>query len=355
MATTDQSFPDIPFSAPNVTAALEQTHIKLRVTTEGLPTYSYSLAVPRTWAYSKQFGPVPAGPFSARGIGFVAESARPGSPVIAVTVTPIPYEIPIDAWIKKTMVGEGWTLVSARWFAGAGLFFDVVGTRVINGVSEVRRTSVRVDAHNIFAVNCLCARKYWDQAKEIFWVAHDTFQIENGTGSTRMEPWMAAEARNPDFRCARPASWTVEPQTSTSDGVSAVHLRLIDAAGKTLLAYVQVKVERLSTNQPPPALDQLTAAASAKLREAGFTPLQPPRPLTLDDDPRAVAVQGWRGGLVAKGHLAKADVSGWTGFIGRPGYSVTLLMLSPLMENDPLTALRAQRVFEIARDTIEIG
>ena len=354
MATANQSPPDVPFTAPRVLHTLEQTHIKLKVTAEGSPTYAYSLAVPRTWAYSKQFGPVSGGPFATRGIGFVAGSTRPGSPVIAVTVTPIPYEIPIDAWIRQSLTVEGWSLVSAKWFAGARLFFDVVGARVINNVPEVRRTSVRVDAHNVFAVNCLCARKYWDEAKESFWVAHDTFQVENGTGTTQMEPWMAAHAADPDFQLAHPRTWSAESQTSPSDGISAVHVRLIDAPGKTLLAYVQAKVERLTNNQPPPALDALVATASAKLQKTGFTPSQPPRPFTMDDDPRALAVPGWRGGFVGKGRLAKADVTIRMGFIARPGYSVTLLMLSPLLEDDPLTALRAQRAFEIAHHTLEI-
>jgi len=65
-------------------------------------------------------------------------------------------------------------------------------------------------------------------------------------------------------------------------------------------------------------------------------------------------VPGWRGGFVGKGRLAKADVTIRMGFIARPGYSVTLLMLSPLLEDDPLTALRAQRAFEIAHHTLEI-
>jgi hypothetical protein len=355
MVTANQSFPDIPFTAPHVLETLEQTHLKLNVTAEGPPTYVYSLAVPRTWAYSKQFGPVTSGPFATRGIGFVAGSARPGSPVIAVTVTPIPYEIPIDAWIMRSLTVEGWSLVSAKWFAGARLFFDVVGTRVLNNVPEIRRTSVRVDAHNIFAVNCLCARKHWDEAKETFWVAHDTFQVENGTGTTVMEPWMLAKATDPDFQLARPRSWSVEAETSTSDGISAVHLRLVDARGKTLLAYVQAKVERLANNQPPPTLDELRATASVKLQKAGFTPSQSPRPLTAEEDPRAMAVPGWRGGFVGKGHLAKADVTSRMGFIARPGYSMTLLMLSPLLEDDPLTALRAQRAFEIAHATLEIA
>ncbi len=355
MATANQLPPDVPFTAPRVLQTLEQTHIKLKMSAGGPPTYVYSLAVPRTWAYSKQFGPVASGPFATRGIGFMTGSVQPGAPVIAVTVTPMPYEIPIDAWIRQSLTVEGWNLVSAKWFAGARLFYDVVATRVVNNVPEVRRTSVRLDAHNIFAVNCLCARKYWDEAKEIFWVAHDTFQVENGTGTTQMEPWMVAKAENPDFQLAYPRSWSVESQTSASDGISAVHLRLIDAYGKTLLAYVQAKVERLADNQPPPALDAMVAEASAKLQKTGFAPTQAPRPFTVDDDPRSLAVPGWRGGFVGKGRLAKAEVTSRMGFIARPGYSITLLMLSPLFENDALTVLRAQRVFEIAHDTIEIA
>lgn len=354
MAIANQDPLDVPFAAPRVLATLEQTHIKLALKAEGPPTYVYSLAVPRAWAYSKQFGPVASGPFATRGIGFITDSIRPGAPVIAVTVTPIPYEIPVDAWIRQSMIAEGWNLVSAKWFAGTRLFFDVVGTRIFQGVQEVRRTSVRVDAHNIFAVNCLCARKHWDAAKEIFWVAHDTFQVENGTGASQMEPWILAKATEPDFQLAYPRTWTAEPATSASEGISAVHLRLIDAMGKTLLAYVQAKVERLAAGLAPPSLDALLSVAAAKLKRVGFAPTQAPRPLTAEEDPRALAVPGWRGGFIGKGHLAKADVISRMAFVSRPGYNISFLLLCPLFENDPLTALRAQRALEIARDTLEV-
>ena len=126
---------DIPLMAPQLTATLEQTHVAFHVTPENHPLLAYQLVIPKTWAFSKAFGPVSTGPLVTEGLGFFARSADPRSPVIAVTLTAIPFEVPIDAWGRLAFAAEGWQVVDARWFAGAlGLFFDVVGTRVRDGV-----------------------------------------------------------------------------------------------------------------------------------------------------------------------------------------------------------------------------
>src|SRR5256885_9760037 len=119
---------DVPHQAPHVLAKMEDTHVKLRVTPNDDKMLSYSLAVPKTWAYSRQFGPVPGGPLVPQGIGFVTGAATLGAPVVAVTVTNVLFEIPIDTWARLTMAAEGWTVVAAQWFPGPhGLFFDEIG------------------------------------------------------------------------------------------------------------------------------------------------------------------------------------------------------------------------------------
>jgi len=121
---------DIPVTAPRVTATLEQTHVTFQATPSANPLFAYRLAIPKAWAYSAAFGPVPDGPFATQGLGFMTGSARPGAPVVAVTVTPLPFEIPVDTWARLSLAAEGWTIVAARWFPGAkGLFFDITGTR----------------------------------------------------------------------------------------------------------------------------------------------------------------------------------------------------------------------------------
>jgi hypothetical protein len=179
---------DVPQMAPFLEATLEHSHVRAAISPSDDGSLDYELAVPKDWAFSGKFGPVPAGPLVDRGLGFFAGGAEPGSPVIAVTVTTVPFEIPIDAWARASFANEGWSVVSAFWFPGDnGLYFDITGTRVVEDVPEVRRSTVRVRRNDVFSVSCMCAREHWDRVKEVFWVAHATFALaQPGEGS--MEP-----------------------------------------------------------------------------------------------------------------------------------------------------------------------
>jgi hypothetical protein len=344
---------DIPMMAPDVAATLEQTHVMFKGTPKERPLFAYRLAVPRTWAFSEAFGPVPEGPLASQGLGFFAGSAAPEAPVIAVTVTAIPFDVPVDAWMRMAFAAEGWTVVSAKWFPGAqGVFFDVTGTRVRDGVEEVRRTSARADGSHLFCVNCLTGRQGWEQAKKLFWIAHDTFKLEKPTGIGRMEPWLSAVGRNPDFGVAYPISWSATPVEGAPEGVSAVDLRLLNARQDTLLAYAQVKVQRLDEGEAVPPLDQLSSRALEKLAGFGFVAAGPRVPLTDENDPRAAAVPGWLGGLLVDGRVPAAEATARLGFAERQGCLITWQAVCPTLHDDLLVALRAQRLFEIVRATL---
>lgn len=347
---------DIPVVAPQMTARLEQTHVLLKLTPEPTSQFAYELAVPKGWAYSAEFGPVSDGPLLPRSLGFVAGSAEPDGPVIGVTATLVPFEIPVDTWTRMSFAAEGWTVVVARWFPGAtGLFFDITGTRVVDGVEQVRRTTARADGSHVFCVNGFTSRAKWDQVKEIFWVAHATFKLLTGTGTSRMEPWAGAETEHPDFRFAYPVSWSDEVMKSPVPDASAINLRLLNAREDQLLAYLQVQAVRLGAGEPVPPLEVLLEKAKARLASAGYRETQPMALLGEEQDPRLVAVEGWMGGFLGRGHLAQADVIGRLGFVHRAGVVVTFMMICPLPEDDLLVALRAQRAFEIARGTLEIA
>jgi hypothetical protein len=339
---------DIPFAAPNVVANMEKTHANARVTPNDDQKLAFSLAIPKSWAYSKKFGPVPSGLFRTRGLAFFTNSTSPDAPVIAATLTPVPYEVPLDAWALSSFAKEGWKVVSSQWVPGRyGLFFDVTGTRVDKGVEHVRRTSVRADGANIFSLNAMCGRSHWDEAKGIFWVAHATFEILHQR-QEQMETWMKATAKGPDFQVAYPKSWSPEA-VPPQHGVSAVDVRLIER--QSVMAYLQVKAERLPKTKPPAALEARKAEAMAKLAKAGFTPSGAPQALTEKDDPRSIAVKGWKGGFIVPGRLGNTPAMARLGFVDDDGLSFTLIALGPPLAADPLTALRAQRAFEIARFT----
>ena len=352
----DDSSLDIPMMAPDVVATLERTHVNFRATPKLRPLFAYQLVVPKTWAFSESFGPVPEGPFAAQGIGFFSGSVESDTAVIAVTVTAIPFEVPIDTWMRLTFAAEGWTIISAKWFPGAGgLFFDVTGMRGRDGSEEIRRTSARADGSHLFSVNCLASRRNWDQAKKSFWIAHDSFRLQKPTDIGQMEPRLLALGSNPDFEVVHPISWSAAPVEHAPEGISAVDIRLLNARHDTLLAYAQVKVQRLEEGEAIPPVDRLAGKALEKLAAFGFMASGAPGPLTDENDPRGAAAEGWLAGFRVDGHLTSSDATARLGFAQRDGFLVSWLVVSPTIHDDLLVALRAQRVFEIARATLRFA
>jgi hypothetical protein len=312
---------------------------------------SFSLAIPKTWAYSAELGPVLNELLHPRGIGLFTGSMDAGTPIVAVTVTTVPFEVPVDQWVRQSLSAEGWTIEQANWYPGKfGDFFDVTGTRIFDGVAEVRRTSARNDGPNIFCVNSMCSRERWEDAKEDFWVAHCTFELLGGQKTARMEAWATASANGPNFHAAHPYSWDSEGVSSSSPGVSAVDIRLTDAAKATLLAYLQIKAE---ISLVPPALETLRADTMGRIQKLGFEPDAHPKLIPPGLDQRSVLVEGWLGAFDVRGKIGQGNAVARMGFIHREGLTFTLALIGPTLRDQPLVYLRALKAFEIARNTID--
>jgi hypothetical protein len=131
---------------------------------------------------------------------------------------------------------------------------------------------------------------------------------------------------------------------------------LLDAEAERLLGYLQVKAlwRAPLPALPPAAPEALKAEALASVERSGFATEAEFQPLTEDDDPRSIAVEGWLGGFSVDGTIAGGDVSLRLGFVVRDDVVFTFSLLSPRLENNPLNALRAIRVFEIARATLAL-
>jgi hypothetical protein len=345
---------DIPLQSQRLLTELESSHTRLHVTPEDNPAMAYELSVPRGWTYSREFGPVVHGLFETRALGFVVSNPAPGAPLIAITVTQVPFEIPIDTWARLTLAAEGFQILAADWRPGPrGLFFDVTAWRERGASVELRRTTVRVDGSRVLSVNCVCAREHWDAAKETFWLAHLTFKLVSRSGQTRMEPWSKAVSRGLVFVFAYPRSWSAEPLPVVSEHVSGVDVRLTDAEQNKLLAYLQIRAARSPARLP--SLPELEAQAAARLQRSGVTELGPREPINVTDDPRAAAVDGWLGGSVGSGELSGAETTVRLGWVDHAGRLLSFVALSPPLARAPLTALRAQRAFEIARASLQLG
>jgi hypothetical protein len=338
---------DVPFAAPHLLPQLLRTHTEMRVTPNDDRMLAYQVAVPAGWAYSKEFGPVVDELLTPKSLGFFAQGADAEAPLIAVTVTTFPFEIPVDAWVRGRLEADGWSLVAARWVPGPhALYFDATAVRR----EQVLRTSARRDGNRLFMVNTRCGRRHWEAIKETFYLAHASFKVLGTTGTTRMEARKAIEGRHPDFRTEYPFSWSAARVPSRWPQISAVDLRLLGADG-ALLAYLQVRAERRAARA---SLQGLEAETLAKLRQAGFEPAGPFVPLSLDDDPRGPSVPGWLGGLSGPCRLGAVDARARFGFVERRDLTFTLLLTHPPLRDDVLTALRAMRAFEIARDTLAL-
>lgn len=341
---------DIPRFAGRVMASVQETHLNVEVEPKGSEHLAFRVVVPKAWPLSSSFGPTPTGMLETRGLGFFASANLSTAPVIATTATNVPYEIPLDAWIRLVFAHERYEVVAGSYFPGPnGLFYDITGVRTVNDVIEVRRSAVRVQGNEIICLNCMCSRDEWDFAKDVFWVAMISFQLTHAKPS-RMEPWLRGAAEDePAFELAHPASWTSEPVADSPEGVSAIDVRLPGQDDK-LLGYLQVRAERVYGATP--TLEQLEASALLRLRSSGFEPTEEPRPLTEDNDPRALGIKGWLGGFSGDGTIAGGDITTRRGFLVRGGVVYSFAMLSPRIANNPLVALRALRVFEIARATV---
>jgi hypothetical protein len=312
--------------------------------------------VPAQWVFSRHLGPVVEELLLPEGLGFFAGQQEPGSPVIAVTVTRFPFEMPVDAWVKQALAQQGYTLVAGRYFPGPhSIFYDATATRGSGDQEEVLRTSAHADGGRVFSVNTTSARSNWDAAKEIFWVAHVSFQLLNGTGSSQLEPWKEVYTKDPAFGLGYPASWSAEAVNSSTSGISAVDLRLLDGAGKVLLGYVQVRALRDSEQSRQLPLERLRDSNIARLRKSfGYVPSRPFQPLTEQDDPRGEAAEGWLGGFAGEERSGDSDVAVRLGFLRRGGNTFCFSALSAPVRDDTLAAFRTQRAFEIARDSLGV-
>jgi len=340
---------DIPMMAPQLVATLEKTHVKARFAPQATPDLAVQVIVPKDWRLAK---PASASD-GAVTLGSAVGPPELGSPAITASAATPGFEVPLDAWLRESFARTGHTIVALHAFPGVhGVYFEATGTRLHDGAEEVRRSSVRADGGHIFAVTCLVPRAHWDEVKDSCWVAHDGLTLEKQTGNTRLEKWLTAEGKHPDFRMAYPASWdttTVPPPRAKS---SVVDVRLAKDSQATP-ARLQVTVEPLSAGPSIASLDHLRDATLERARGLGFVANGPLDRLTEDNDPRSIAVTGWLGGFAGKGRLGSSDGVVRMGFIRHDGHLTTFLEVAPEPAGDTTLALRAQRAFEIARATVE--
>lgn len=345
---------DIPYEAPHVLKDIHSTHARFQVEPAHDPTLAFDLALPRAWGQSAQFGPVADGVLQERGLCFFTASLERGAPIVAVTATPVPFELAIDAWLRSAFAREGWRVVSGRWFAGPnGLFYDLTGLRTRGDQVFVRRSSARADGARIICVNSMCSRERWDTIKEDFWTAHATFALATPSGGSQMEPWLRARTRGLMFETAYPLSWSSELAEPATQDNSGIHIRLADPAQDKLFAYILVRAQRrphFETESLATWLDD----ALGMLGRSGLEQTSGPRRLGEDEDPRSIGVDGWRGGYTGEGRVAEADLVWRLGFVERNGIVFTIALYAPRESDDLLSALRGRRAFEIARGGIEL-
>ena len=155
------------------------------------------------------------------------------------------------------------------------------------------------------------------------------------------------------FKLAYPQSWEHEVAPSHNGEISGIHLRMLDAQQQTLMAYLLVRAKRVSA-MPQRSLGALIEATITMLGHSEIRPAGTLQPPSDAEDPRAVTVDGWIGGVIGDGTLGTAPITLRLGFMERDNVVFTLALCSPKLENDPLTAFRATRAFELARLTIEL-
>lgn len=343
---------DIPLQPLRDLADVERSHVSFRVAHDD-PGLGYELRVPRSFKYSRELGASAVGLFEAQPLGSFSPRREGGSATISVSATHLPFEIPIDTWGQLAIVRQGFHIVCAEWRPGLrGSFFDITAARDDGVHVQLRRVTLRADAGRIFMVSCACRGAEWETNKETFWLAHLSFRLLSGSGQSRMEPWSKAVGRGPVFIVAHPQSWSARSVATSSDRVSGIDVKLLDEHSEELLAYVQV---RASSSAQPAELARLEAAAAARLARAGVQLTGAREWLACAADPRAGAVEGWLGSSLGHGEVAGTATWVRLGWLQRSGRLLSFVALSPLLSRAPLTALRCQRAFEIARASVQLG
>jgi hypothetical protein len=127
----------------------------------------------------------------------------------------------------------------------------------------------------------------------------------------------------------------------------------MDRLGKVLLGYLQIQAQVPAAGGSHAFEGQLDRALE-KIRRQDILPIETPRRLSDDEDPRALTVPGWLGTFVAgvqtpDGGSAQLRL----GFLDQPDAQFQIIGISPPLEDDPIAALRGQRAFEIARQTLQ--
>jgi hypothetical protein len=342
--------PSVPFTAPAALVSLEQTHAQMRVSDPAHASDTVVVALPKTWSPVDHASDAHRALFEGRVLQSFGPRGGENRPVVTLVVTPIPFEISIDAWGRMLYENDGFNILVSRYFPGPqGLFFDITGTRTENGRELVKRTFIRKDGNRVFTMSALCPREAWDANKDNFWIANVTFEVLHPQSSGRAEAWLTASTKKPGFEISFPASWQVERAASKSDSISGFHLRLPDADGQTLLSYLLVRCERAPASDLP-ALQRDTIAM---LQKSGVATKGDLQQMNETADPRAVAVQGWLGGFRGIAHMGTDDVIVTLGFVRRGDLTFTFALCNPKANANPVVALRAQRTFEVARATLK--
>jgi hypothetical protein len=341
---------DIPYSAPNIFDHMVSDYARFEIEPTHDSSLTFDILLPRAWEHSTRIGPVPGGVLQERCLClFATTSVEAGSPLVAVTVTPVPFEIPVDAWLRVVFAQLGWHVVAGRWIPGPlGLFYDLTAVQTREGREMVRRSSARADGGRIICVNTTCRRDNWDSHKGDFWAAHATFVLPRSSGRSQMEPWLRVRATRLVFETSYPRSWSSELAESTSDDVSGIHIRLADLDQDKLYAYLLVRAKRKAETHGQSLATWLDEALIL-LERSGLVQTGELLRLGEDEDPRSVGIEGWRGGFIGEGRVRDAELVWRLGFVERENVLFTLASYSPKPTDDLLIALRAHRAFEIVR------
>lgn len=341
--------------APDYVNTLESAAVLMDFDTSD-PALGHRLVAPKAWSILQKDLEERPKPFEASTVSIVARSNEPSSPRVTVAVRDVPFEVPVDGLTRHALTGEGWAIERARWLPSPqGAYFDVVALRSIDGTPWVRRTTARAAGGRIFEVNALAQRSAWDAEQDALWASGASFELHHGAGRTRFETWHRYAGGRPALELAYPESWQAEAVSSAPAQVSAVDLRAVDAAGKALLGYVQVRAATADAGQPA-SPNERVAAVVQKLEKENVRVDGAVRRLSDDDDPRSIAVKGWQGTFAAAMKMPDGSAAELRiGLLDRPGLDVRILGLGPSRADDPIASLRVQRAFEIARETLKVA
>ncbi len=322
---------------------LSQSQVAVRLIPLRDISAGYRSLVPAGWGAVTRLDGVRFEPGRPEPMGFFVQSDRDGAAAIVISQARPPVELRLEDYVRGQCAHEGWRVRSEHWFPALGGEMRLeVGAERGRGVLGARRRVIAfVDNGRVLLHSATAPRSAWAGLDPLLWSSAESFELLCPTRVARLEAWEVQSVGG--LHVELPRSWTAKFVSATPE-LSAIDANL--NVGPRLHGYVRVKGRR--TFRPRP-VEGLLDVVDQELREVGIVPAR--RKPAEAQVAGAEVPAGWLGTFASEVRMFDGPADAHYGFKFVDGLEVSVVGLSPTVEDDRAGWLRTRRAFEIALHT----